>query len=234
MPLTPELLKRAKSGKRQALEAVIAEYYPLVQRMAYALSGREEAGRKIVRQIVRHSVTAARKWEHTGDPLRWFMHHTVLASRQKAIDEVDLAADPLIRGVETSSAYYPAFVRAVRALPMQQREAYLLHHGERLDVRGLAIAMDCSRDAADNHLREATRALTAYGGNFFATFTAHLTQTYDRLSPDEEMVLPSVKSTMRRRVSVRGVVKFTVTTIKLLVIAGVIFVTWKIVPLLKW
>jgi DNA-directed RNA polymerase specialized sigma24 family protein len=234
MPLSPELLERAKSGRRQAAVAVIAEYYPRIQRIAYALSGREELGKKIVRQIVRQSLGAMRGWKNTSDPMRWFVHHTVLESRQKSRVEMDLAVDPLIRGVETNSAYYPAFIRAVRTLPMQQREAYLLHHGERLDARGLAIAMDCSRDAAENHLREATNALTAYGGDFFPTFTAHLTQTYDRLSPEDELIVPAVQTAMRRRISPRGVLNFSLTTLKLLVIGSVIFLGWKIVPMLKW
>ena len=141
---------------------------------------------------------------------------------------------PLIRGVATSSAYYPAFIRALRTLPMQQREAYILNHGEKLDVRGLAIAMDCSQAAAANHLREATAALMAYGGDFFPTFTAHLTQTYDRLSPAEELIIPTVRASMRRGLLPRGLSHFAATTLKLLVIGTVIFLGWKIVPMLKW
>ena len=234
MPLTPELLARAKDGRRQAVVAVVAEYYPCVHRVASALSGREETGRAIVGRIVRQSLKAMPRWAHTGDPQRWFIHHTVLASRQKSRNELDLAADPLIRGVATSSAYYPAFIRAVRALPMQQREAFILHHGERLDVRGLAIAMDCSQEAAANHLREATAALTAYGGDFFPTFTAHLTQTYERLSPADELIVPAVRASLRSRLWPRLWLKWTVTTFKLLVIGAVIFLGWKIVPMLKW
>jgi DNA-directed RNA polymerase specialized sigma24 family protein len=234
MPLTPELLERAKQGRRQAIVAVVAENYPRVQRIAYALCGREETGRTVVKQVVRRSLGAMRGWKHTGDPQRWFLHHSVLASRQKKYMEIDLAADPLIRGVETNSAYFPAFIRAVRTLPMQQREAYILHHGERLDVRGLAIAMDCSQEAAANHLREATAALTAYGGDFFPTFTAHLTQTYDRLSPPDELIVPAVQASLRSKLIPRGVLRFTITTLKLLVIVTVIFLSWKIVPMLKW
>jgi DNA-directed RNA polymerase specialized sigma24 family protein len=234
MPLTSELLQRAREGRRQAIIAVIAENYPRVQRIAQALCGRDDAARSVVRHVVRHSVRAVRGWDHTGDPQRWFIHHTLLASRQKHCAEIDLAADPLIRGVETTSAYYPAFIRAVRTLPMQQREAYILHHGERLDVRGLAIAMDCSQQAAANHLQEATAALSAYGGNYFPTFTAHLTQTYDRLSPDEELIVPAVQASLRRGLLPGGVLKFTLATLKLLVIGSVIFLSYKIVPMLKW
>jgi DNA-directed RNA polymerase specialized sigma24 family protein len=234
MPLTPELLARAKSGQRQAITTVVAEYYPHVNRIAHALSGQEACGKVIVTHVIRRSIKAMEKWNHPGDPHRWFIHHTVLASRQKMPNHLDLAADPLIRGVATNSAYYPAFVRALRALPMQQREAYILNHGERLDIRGLSIAMDCSQEAASNHLREATGALSAYGGDFFPTFTAHLAQTYERLAPPEEMVLPAVQATLRRRLSPRTLLGWTVTTLKLLVIGGVIFLSWKILPMLKW
>jgi DNA-directed RNA polymerase specialized sigma24 family protein len=234
MPLTSELLERAKKGKRAAVEAVVSEHYPRVQRVAYALSGQEAAGRSIVRQVVRRSASAIRTWDHPTDAPRWFLHHTVLASRQKGGCHLDLASDPLICGVATNSAYYPAFIRALRALPMQQREAYLLHHGERLDVRGLSIAMDCSQEAAANHLREATAALAAYGGDFFPAFTAHLTQTYDRLSPPDELIVPAVQASLRRRISARLVFEWTATTLKLLVIGVVGFLIWKIVPMLKW
>ena len=234
MPLTPELLERAKNGRRAAIEAVITEHYPRVQRVAYALSGQEAAGRNIVKQVVRRSVTAIRTWDHPAEAPRWFLHHTVLASRQKNGNHLDLASDPLICGVATNSAYYPAFIRALRALPMQQREAYLLHHGERLDVRGLSVAMDCSQEAAANHLREATGALGAYGGDFFPTFTAHLTQTYDRLSPSDELIIPAVQASLRRRISGRLLFDWTVTTLKLMFIGAVVFLSWKIVPMLKW
>jgi DNA-directed RNA polymerase specialized sigma24 family protein len=234
MALTPELLARAKEGRRQAIVSVVAEYYPSVHRIAYALSAREATGRAIVIRVVRQSLKVMPRWVHTGDPMRWFMHHTVLASRQKSRNELDLATDPLIQGVETNSAYYPAFIRAVRALPMQQREAFILHHGEQLDVRGLAIAMDCSKEAAANHLREATAALMAYGGDFFPAFTAHLAQTYQRLSPEEELVVPAVQATLRSRLWPRRLLKLAVNTFKLLVIGTVIFLSWKIVPMLKW
>jgi DNA-directed RNA polymerase specialized sigma24 family protein len=234
MPPTPELLERAKKGRRAAIEAVITEYYPRVHRVAQALCGQELAGLHVERQVIRRSLAAMRTWDHPPDVQRWFLHHTILASRQRKNHEIDLVSDPLIRGVATNSAYYPAFIRAVRTLPMQQREAYILHHGERLDVRGLSIAMDCSQEAAANHLKEATAALSAYGGDFFPTFTANMTQTYDRLSPAEELVVPAVRSSMRGRMSMGKVLGWTVTAIKLGVIAGVIFLSWKIVPMLKW
>ena len=234
MPLTPELLEKAKKGRRVAVEAVVAEYYPRVHRVAQALCGREAAGLQVERLVLRRSLGALAKWDHPGDVQRWFLHHTILASRQKKTQEIDLAGDPLIRGVATNSAYYPAFIRALRTLPMQQREAYILHHGERLDVRGLSIAMDCSQEAAGNHLREATAALSAYGGDFFPTFTANMTQTYDRLSPAEELVVPAVRSSMRGRMSIGKVIEWTVTAIKVGVIGGVVFLSWKFVPMLKW
>jgi DNA-directed RNA polymerase specialized sigma24 family protein len=234
MAISPELLARAKDGHRQSVITVAAEYYPLVHRVAYALSGREQTGRAIVGRVIRQSLNAMRKWNHTGDPQRWYLHHTVLTSRQKVRTDMDLADDPLIRGVETNSAYYPAFIRALRTLAMQQREAYILYHGEHLDVRGLAIGMDCSQEAAANHLREATAALSAYGGDFYPTFAAHLTQTYERLTPDEELILPGVKTSLRRKLWPARAASFIVTTLKLIVIVGVIFLSWKIVPMLKW
>ncbi len=213
--------------------AVLSEYFPRVQRMAYALSGREEMGRQIVRQVVRRSLRVMPRWTHPADASRWFVHHTLLASRQKWRSPIDLATDPLIRGVATTSAYYPAFIGALRALPMQQREAYLLHHGERLDVRGLAIAMDCSREAAENHLREAGAALSAYAGGYFPAFTAQLAQTYDRLSPEEELIVPAIRAVMRGGVWAVAR-RCALTTLKVLFLGAVVFVAWRIVPMLRW
>ena len=41
-------------------------------------------------------------------------------------------------------------------LPLQQREAFILHQGERLNPRLLGVAMDCSITAAQVHLDAAT------------------------------------------------------------------------------
>ena len=92
---------------------------------------------------------------------------------------------------------------------MQQREAFILHYGERQNSRYLAVAMDCSTEAAANHLKAATDSLRAIAGPEFGPFTAQLAHCYTRLTPSEQLVLPSIKSVVRRyvwprRIALRG------------------------------
>ena len=78
---------------------------------------------------------------------RWFAHHTVLASREW----------PWSGGNATPGTALLA------ALPPQQREALILAHLERFDVRQLAVAMDCSLHAAERHLAAAKAAVVNAG-----------------------------------------------------------------------
>ena len=96
-----------------------------------------------------------------GEPFRWCQHHTVLVARRFSKRQPEVSRDPLVRNAQTDNAYYASFIRAVRTLPMQQREAFILTHGEEWDTRNLATAMDCSTEAAAVHLKEATRTLSA-------------------------------------------------------------------------
>ena len=91
--------------------------------------------------------------------------------------------DPLVARASFADPAYTAFVRAVRGLPEQQAEAYLLYHGERLNERLLGVAMDCSAAAAANHLQAATDALTAMSGGDLSRCTAHPHQGLRRPRP---------------------------------------------------
>src|SRR3954464_1586987 len=198
MPADADVLRRARKGNLRAAIDVLSNCYPQVYRMAYALSGRDDVGRGVVRFIMRRGLRLLPTWNDDGDPDRWCQHHTVLTTRRAAKHEPDVAHDTLVRGAQTDNAYYAAFVRAVRALPIQQRGAFILTHGEQWDLRNLATAMDCSTEAASVHLREGTRALAALGGNFYSTFTAQLAQTYKSLTPSEELVLTNVEYNVKR------------------------------------
>ena len=111
--------------------------------------------------------------------------------------------DPLVARASFADPAYTAFVRAVRGLPQQQAEAYLLHHGERLNERLLGVAMDCSAAAAANHLQAATDALTAMSGGDLGRCTAILVKAYAALAPDPSeatvVVRPSVKRARLRQ-----------------------------------
>ena len=235
MPISPELLARTRDGNRDALIELLAERYPCLYRMAYALTGHEDAAVAVVRLVLRQSVPASRRWNSPADVVRWFVHHSLLTIRRVKARAIDLTHDPLIRSVNTeSSAYYPMFVQAIRALPMQQREAFMLYHGERLDERGIGVAMDCSTQAAANHLREATRVLSAYGGEMFATLTGQFVQTYDRLAPPKEMIPPAIQSDLRDGNIWKKLCRICVLTVQWAILLFIVWWLWKIIPMLRW
>ena len=150
MPIDDDLLFRAQGGDRRAAERMLSEIYPAVCRMAYGLSGREDVGRGIVRFIATQAVRQLGKWRDAAAAERWFYHHTVLTGRRAVRHRPDAMGDTLLG--EAADAPYVAFLRALRSLPQQQSEAFILNHGEHLNTRYLAIAMDCSTHAAEMHL----------------------------------------------------------------------------------
>jgi hypothetical protein len=127
--------------------------------MAVGLCASERAARRIVPPALRQTIRIfyIRKIElHPGG---WLLHQTLLASRPAAATPVNPTDDPLVGTAEPAEAAYVAWIRAIRHLPRQQQEAFLLHHGLGFDQRDLGIAMDCSTVAAANHLRAAHAAI---------------------------------------------------------------------------
>src|SRR5438876_128337 len=70
------LLLRAKKLERCAIEAIFAENYPAVCRMALGLSGRVDVGMSVVRFVVKQALHALPAWKDEDAPQRWFLHHT--------------------------------------------------------------------------------------------------------------------------------------------------------------
>lgn len=140
---------------------VLTESYPIAWRMAVALCASEQAARRIVPPALRQSIRIFYNRKIEPHPGRWLLHQTLLASRPAAETPANPADDPLVAAAEPAEAAYIAWVRAIRHLPRQQQEALLLHHGLGFDERDLGIAMDCSTNAAANHLRAAHAALAS-------------------------------------------------------------------------
>lgn len=232
--VTPELLHKARKGRRAAVVELLAMFYPAVHRIACSLAGREDIGRGAVKFVMKRGVGQMGLWNDEEDPRRWFHHHTVLTVRRAAKHKPDLATDPLITNAETNDAYYPAFIRALRALQHQQQEAFILHHGERLNPRQLAVAMDCSTEAAQMHLREASAALAALSGELFAAFTAQLALAHQKLTPREDLVLGDVRKRVRRSLLPRRLAGLLSTLVTLALLAGIAWFVWKIRPMLDY
>lgn len=234
MPIDSDVLRRARKGNITAAIEVMSDCYPQVYRLAYGLTGRDDVGRGLVQYVMKHGLRQLPTWRDDDEPMRWCRHHTLLTTRRAAKYQPNVTNDTLVRHAQTENAYYAGFVRAVRALPIQQKEAFILAHGEPWDTRAIAVAMDCSQDAAAVHLREATRVLTSLGGNQFATFTAQLSQTYKSLTPSEELVLTNVQWNTRRYLWPRKVWKWIKLLITLALLAAIVLFVWKIYPKLVY
>jgi DNA-directed RNA polymerase specialized sigma24 family protein len=222
-----DVLRRARKGNLRAATQVMTACYPEVYRIAYGLSGRDDVGRGVAKLVMRQGLKVLPTWMDDGEPMRWCHHHTVLIARRAARHQPEMTTDTLVRHAQTDNAYYASFIRAVRALPVQQKEAFILTHGEELDIRGLAVAMDCSTEAASNHLKAATTSLSALGGDYFAAFTAQLAHTYKSLTPQDDLVLTNVSWNVRRYLWPQKVWRLCKFVITVLAVAGLGYLIWK-------
>jgi len=189
MEIPPPLFARAQKLNRPAVEALFASVYPAVLRIARGLAGRTDVADGVVRFVMLRAPTMLPRWRDATAAERWFLHHTVLTARRAAAHEPTAKNDLLAQGDDPR---YAAFVRAIRQLPIQQREAFILHAGERFNPRFLGVAMDCSTEAAQNHLDAATTALRNIAGNDFATLANHLATHYATLGPAPDDIAPAV------------------------------------------
>ena len=160
MPVSAAIMVGARKLRSSAVGSLLEYYYPVVHRIAAGLCG-ETVSEEIADRVFARALPALSRWRDDSDADRWFYHFTVLESRRH--DGCEIKPDPLLNGESVTPAF-TAFVRALRSLPCQQREAILLNHGERLNPRFLAVAMDCSAQAAANHLRAATNEMSAIAG----------------------------------------------------------------------
>lgn len=228
-----DTLTRAKKLQRDAVEEIVNESFPLITRMAYALTGRDDAGSSIVKHIVHRGLKALPKFRDDGEPQRWFLHHTILATRadkRRPGGEEDL----LIETAPQRTPQYFAFVRALRALPPQQIEAFVLHFGESFNLRYLGIAMDCSVKAAEQHLSAATTAMRAIAGNSFDELTGQMRQAYQSLSPAGMVQVPKVSAIVRAHVWPRRIWRVMKFIFSLAIIAAVVWVCVKILPRIEY
>jgi DNA-directed RNA polymerase specialized sigma24 family protein len=195
MPLAPELLDGAKKYRPAAACGLLEGYYPLVHRMAHALCGQASAAQSVIDRVFSRALPAMPSWRDDTAADRWFYHFTVLESRRHQTED---PASPDALLAQAADPAYLAFIRAVRSLPVQQREAILLTYGERLNPRYLSVAMDCSGEAASNHLREATAHLLAMTGGQLEPQLESLARSYRHLAPPAEVARPFIQRRLSR------------------------------------
>lgn len=233
MPLTDETLAAARELKPAALEALLTAGYAPARRIAHALSGNEAVGRAVAEHLAQRSLRLLPRWQDPSTPENWFCHHAVLMTRAAETPAPDPLADPLaVHATAPVGPAYVAFVRALRLLPVQQREAFILHHGERLNPRMLGVAMDCSTGAAATHLDAANAALRVVGGGHADALMAALARAYASLGAAQPDVRPVARLHVRRarrRRWVRQLVRLTLLTLVLGAVAAIGWVVQDVV-----
>jgi len=246
MAIGDDLLRRAKGYDRRAMEELLADVYPVVYRMAHALTGRPGAGRQVVHDVIRRSLRVLPGWRAGVVPENWFYHHTLLSAREflsrppEPREDLLVTAAPDAQPADTepptgeialawvapSDASYVAFVRALRNLPVQQAEAFILHHGERLNERLLGVAMDCSMAAAATHLGAANAALNAVTAGRTDLLAATMARAYRALTPPPATIAPVSRKYVARAIRPRMVRRvFRLLVLLALLIGG--FYAWR-------
>ena len=228
MAVTTDVLASARKSRESALGALLEAYWPVVTRLALGLCGDTARAHRVVERVMTQALRALPKWRDETAADRWFYHHTVLESR--AGPEQPIGADSLLPPGQVQLTEYVAFVKALRGLPRQQQEAIVLNHGEHLNPRYLAVAMDCSAEAAANHLRVATLQLQAMTGERSAAMLEEMARVYHTLAPASESVRPQVRQRVRRYLFPRRLRRW----ITWIIVAAAGFAVWHFRYWLGW
>ena len=228
MAADEELIERAKKLRPGAVTAILQSQVAGVYRLSYALAGRWDEGRRIARFVLNRSVKMMPKWDANDDPANWYRGFTVQMSRALATHQADPKKDVLVEQAVDVDRAYIAFVSALRKLETQQREAFLLRHGERLNSRYMSLAMDCSTTAAETHLNAGESALRLVAGGDFDPMVRKLADAYQHLTPEEGQLLPTVNQVVLRRVIVRRWVKWIWVLVQLGILAAICLGAWKL------
>jgi DNA-directed RNA polymerase specialized sigma24 family protein len=176
------------------VEKLLSLHYPRVCRIAYALCGKESNAKAAVNSVMSRSAHFLPVWTGASAAENWFLHHTLLAVRLAPSAPASPLRDCLIQHMNDPSAPYLAYVRAFRLLTPQQREAFILTRGERLDLRQLAVAMDCSSSAAANHLLAANQSMQSIAADAFDAQTKAMMNVYASLTPAEDLIIADISA----------------------------------------
>jgi DNA-directed RNA polymerase specialized sigma24 family protein len=192
MPITDDIMARARRSNPAAVESILSDAYPAVHRMVYALTGDSGLAERVIRQVLRDAVRVMPRWRRGITPENWFYHRALLTARQLADRPVSPARDPLMPAEANLNPAYAAFIRALRQLPRQQMEAFVLNQGEHFNSRLLGVTMDCSADAAAVHLQAATQTLETLTGTSLSPWVTAFERAYHALSPPPTLVQAQV------------------------------------------
>jgi DNA-directed RNA polymerase specialized sigma24 family protein len=224
MPVPDHVVRRAQDYDRRAMEELLADAYPSVYRMAHALTGRTGPARQVLHDVLRQSLVVLPKWRAGISSENWFYHHTLLRARELSTRPPDPHDDLLVAaaGDAANDPAYIGFVRALRNLPPQQVESFLLHHGEKLNTRLLGVAMDCSAGAAGTHLEAARQALAAVSGAGIDVLTNTLARAYHALTPPPTAISPIARRYVKRTLRPRRLKRL----VRVLFVVGLVFAAY--------
>lgn len=229
--LDDEVISEASRRGSAASLRVIRAALPYVWRASHSLSGDRAAARRVTRFIVKRALRQMPRWRSAAEAGRWFAHHTVLATR-RASRHARGGDDPL--RPEDGDVASLALLRALRGLPFQQREALLLTVGEGLSLRDLAIAMDCSTQAAQVHLDGATATLRALAGAEWEARRERLRDAYRAVAADDPLLLDQVQRRVRRHVIPRRVARILYGLLKIALVAAAAALAWWLASRIDW
>jgi DNA-directed RNA polymerase specialized sigma24 family protein len=224
MPIPDDVLERAIAQDRAAMEAMLAEVYPSVFRLAHALTGRPGAARQVLHDVLRRSLRVVPRWRRGIVPENWYYHHTLITARETTPNPPELREDVLVKQAGTDDPAYLAFVRALRSLPRQQAEAFLLHHGEKLNARLLGVSMDCSHAAAADHLKAADTSLRAVASDeSLPALVATLEKAYGSLVPPANTIRPSARKFVKAHIRPRIIKRVALAVLVVALIVAAFF-----------
>jgi DNA-directed RNA polymerase specialized sigma24 family protein len=231
--VSPETIAAARKLKASAVADLLTSQYASVYRIAYALAGRWDVGRGIARFVLARSVRFMPRWEPDDDPANWFHRFTIMTSRRSAKHRAEPAKDVLVEQALDADGEYIAFVAALRHLEPQQREAFLLHYGERLNDRYAALAMDCSTEAAHNHLHVAEKNLRLVAGPSMNALTQKLADAYMHLTPADDSVIPAVNRVVFRQIKLRRLARLILRLVQLASLCALLYAGWRVYHMLR-
>lgn len=210
------------------MEDVLADAYPSVYRMAHALTGRTGGARRVLHEVLRRSLRVLPNWRAGSVPENWFYHHTLLSAREFSMPLPEPRADLLVAaaGDAAHDPFYIGFVKALRNLPRQQAEAFILFHGEKLNDRLLGVAMDCSTGAAHTHIVAAHAALKAASGAGMDVLAATLERAYHNLTPPRAAIAPIARKYVRQGLRPRRLRRLVRLVLVVAVLAALYF-AWR-------
>jgi DNA-directed RNA polymerase specialized sigma24 family protein len=227
--LTNETLAKARTLNPAALGALLSAGYAAAHRISLALCADEGVAQAVANLLARRALGMLPRWRDASSPENWFVHHAVLTTRGAKVPPLGQPQlDPLVlhSGAAAQDPAYVAFVRAIRQLHPQQREAFILHHGERLNPRMLGVAMDCSTAAARMHLQVADDHMNTVSGGRGHELGGVLARAYAAMAaamPPAEGVLRIEVRRMRWRRFMR---RFVRTLATLLVLGALGYCGW--------